>query len=221
MIDDEYEDPNFAVICPACNTAVTMQVKAEWYVSDQNSGPPQRWSAGHCPQCLAPTLYLRELLGHHPDGYDVWDSHWQVHPPQARKMSVAVPEALRNDHDEARRCLQARCYTAAAIMARRIVEGICREHGYKESLFKALAKMRDAGVIDARLYEWADSARELGNEGAHAYGGSVLRDDAEEVLNFVEALLDYLYVFQARFDAYKKRRDAQKAAPMAVAPAVS
>jgi hypothetical protein len=68
--------------------------------------------------------------------------------------------------------------------------------------------MRDDGVIDARLYEWADASRQLGNEGAHATTTPIPREDAEEILKFVEAMLDYLYVFRAQFDAFKQRRAA-------------
>lgn len=190
-----------------------MQVKGQWEAWDggENLPNPQRWTAAKCPECQSATLYLQEHIGN-PAVNDGWDDFWQAYPPQARRMSTAVPRALRADHEEARRCLQAKCYTAAAIMARRLVEGICDDQGYKSrDLYGSLRKMRDAGVIDGRLYEWADAGRQVGNEGAHASGVSVKRDDAEEVLNFVEGLLDYLYVFQARFQEFQERRDKEKA----------
>jgi hypothetical protein len=141
-----------------------------------------------------------------------WDPPWQIHPPRDRKMSTAVPKPLRLDHEEARRCFRAKCYTASAIMARRIVQGICTQQGYTQrNLFDALKAMRNADVIDDRLYEWADAARDVGNQGAHEYEVSVSREDASEVLNFTEALLDYLYVFQARYEEFKERRAAESA----------
>lgn len=184
-----------------------MLVQAVWTAWDggDNIPFPQRWTAAQCPRCLGAALYLQEDVGSLSAGG--WDEHWQVYPPQARRMSLSVPKALRVDHEEAQRCLEAKCYSAAAIMARRIIEGICRDQGYQSGdLFRRLKAMRDAGAIDARLYEWADAAREVGNEGAHASDAPVTREDAEEVLNFVEGLLDYLYVFQARFDDFKERR---------------
>lgn len=45
------------------------------------------------------------------------------------------------------------------------------------------------------------------------WGGQpqVSREDASEVLNFTETLLDYLYVFQAPYEEFKERRDAESA----------
>lgn len=202
---------NFAAACPSCDQAVIMVVKGQWETHDPEQGPPTRWSAGHCPRCEAPVLYAQDYLQVSAQDWD-WDSPWQIHPPRDRKMSTAVPRPLRLDHEEARRCFRAKCYTASAIMARRIVQGICTQQGYTQrNLFDALKAMRDADVIDDRLYEWADAARDVGNQGAHEYEASVSREDAFEVLNFTEALLDYLYVFQARYEQFKERRVAESA----------
>jgi hypothetical protein len=207
-VSDASSPETFAATCPSCDQAVIMVVKGQWEVHDPEHGPPTRWSAGHCPRCEAPVLYGQEYMQVSAQEWD-WDSPWQVHPPRDRRMSTAVPKALRLDHEEARLCFRAKCYTASAIMARRIVQGICIEQGYdKRNLFDSLKAMRDAGVIDDRLYEWADAARDVGNQGAHEYGAQVSREDASEVLNFTEALLDYLYVFQARYAEFKERRDA-------------
>jgi hypothetical protein len=129
-------------------------------------------------------------------------------------MSLAVPSALRAAHEEAHECLRAKAYNATVIMARRVLEGICQDLGYTggRNLNDRLKEMQSAGVIDSRLYDWADVIRDIGNEGAHEVGSSIARQDAEEVLAFVEALLDYLYAFRSRYDEFKARRDTQKAA---------
>lgn len=209
---DASSPENFAVTCPSCEVAVIMVVKGQWDTHNPEQGPPTRWSAGHCPRCEAPVLYGQDYMQVSAQDWD-WDTPWQVHPPQDRRMSSSVPRPLRLDHEEARRCFRAKCYSASAIMARRIVQGVCTQQGYKQrNLFDALKAMRaDAGVIDDRLYEWADAVRDVGNEGAHEYGKQVSRADASEVLNFTEALLDYLYVFQARYAEFKERRDAESA----------
>ena len=50
------------------------------------------------------------------------------------------------------------------------------------SLVQRLRKIRDAGVIDGRLVEWADDLRVLGNVGAHYTTERVTREDAEDAL---------------------------------------
>ncbi|MET9019898.1 DUF4145 domain-containing protein [Actinopolymorpha sp. NPDC004070] len=42
--------------------------------------------------------------------------------------------------------------------------------------------MKERGLIDGRLHEWAQSLRVLRNEGAHYTGSQVSREDAEDAL---------------------------------------
>ena len=53
-------------------------------------------------------------------------------------------------------------------MCRKTLEGICVRHGVKErNLVKSLEKMKIDGIIDERLFEWADVMRHAGNDAAH------------------------------------------------------
>ena len=66
--------------------------------------------------------------------------------------------------------------------------------------------MRDAGVIDGRLFEWGDSLRQERNIGAHASGQNVTNADANDVLEFAVAICEYVYVLADRYEKYKKRK---------------
>ena len=49
-------------------------------------------------------------------------------------------------------------FTATVVMVRRTLEGVCVEHGIDDTpLVKALKRMQDAGLIEGRLVEWAQS----------------------------------------------------------------
>ena len=50
------------------------------------------------------------------------------------------------------------------------------------------------------------------NSSAHFNDESVTRQDADDSLAFSEALLDYLYVLAARFEAMKQRQAEDKQA---------
>jgi hypothetical protein len=63
-------------------------------------------------------------------------------------------------------------------------------------------------VIDARLLEWADSLRVLGNAGAH-FTGQVTEQDVSDALDLIEAMLDYVYVFSAKFEQSKRAMTAR------------
>ncbi len=108
---------------------------------------------------------------------------------------------------EARACFSAKLYTAAAVMVRRTLEGMCIDQGTgKKQLFAALSDLRDAKKIEGRLFDWAQALRALGNQGAHFSKEAVGREDAQDALELAEALLDYIYVFTAKYDEFQQRR---------------
>lgn len=132
--------------------------------------------------------------------------------PAPRRLNGAVPKPLRREFEEAQTCFAARAYEATVVMVRRILEGTCRENNVQErTLVRSLAKLKEVGLIDNTLGEWADALRILGNEGAHYTGRQVPRDDSEDALAFAEALLDHIYVLQKRFDKFEKRRASKRA----------
>ncbi|MFJ8729970.1 DUF4145 domain-containing protein [Streptomyces bauhiniae] len=110
---------------------------------------------------------------------------------------------------EARACFAAKLYTATAVMVRRTLEGMCVDQGTgKKPLFAALGELRDANKIEGRLFDWAQALRVLGNQGAHFSKEAVGREDAGDALELAEALLDYIYVFTAKYAEFQRRRES-------------
>jgi hypothetical protein len=96
-------------------------------------------------------------------GGDEWDKPVRIFPPRDREEDIV--RAFK----EARTCFRAKAFTAAAIMCRKTLEGICSAHGVKSSgtLAAQLKKLKDNEVIENRLFEWAEELRTMGNEAAH------------------------------------------------------
>jgi Domain of unknown function (DUF4145) len=200
--------------CPHCSKAVLLEVLRRWYnvPEGDDAWEPHQWTAAMCTSCQSPFVLYQEREN------DDWGIPTQEYPQADRQLPWSVPQSIRDDFAQAQRCMRSRSYTAGAIMARRVVEIIRKDQGFKKgNLNAALKSMKEAGVIDARLYEWADTAREVGNEGAHDTT-PVSREDAEQVLLFVEALVDYLYVFRKRYAQFQQRREALREGRVERAP---
>jgi hypothetical protein len=69
-----------------------------------------------------------------------------------------------------------------------------------------LAKLQADGVIEKNLFEWAEALRITGNEAAHGVGTQILRADCEDILEFTEALAQYVFTYQDRFTRFKSRQ---------------
>lgn len=193
-----------AVDCPRCDVAVVAQPAGYVVYSNDREGPPERWTLLYCHK-HHPLLVLQEAYGGGM-GFDD-DSVYRVYPPPNQPLSREIPNELRDAHEEARRTFSAKAYKATVAMCGRTLEGVCEKQGVtKNSLQKSLAEMKTQGLIDKRLWDWAELLREVRNAGTHFNDEEVSRQDAEDCLTFNEALLDYLYVLKKRFDDMQLRR---------------
>lgn len=161
---------------------------------------PERVALIECQGCSRPCLYIQEDF----DG--TWCEREQLWPSPGRPVSEYVPIEIREDFNEARTCLNAGAPTAAVAMVRRALEAVCKDQGSNKSvLAHSLDELSRLGKIDGRLLEWAHKLRVLGNSAAHSTTNRISLQDAGDALSFLEALLDYLYVLAAQFDAFQRR----------------
>jgi hypothetical protein len=91
-------------------------------------------------------------------------------------------------------------------MCRRTLEAIVAERlGKKIQLAGGLAEMRKGGLIDQSLFDWAEMLRMSGNKPAHDVGGKVSKQDAEDLIDFCHALIEYIFTYRQKFDEFKDR----------------
>lgn len=198
--------------CDECGVLVDAEVLKEYQVTS----PDDDWylySFARCPRCDHPFVAVQELAFDGERG-----SPTRLYPTTSEGISSTLPAAIRAAFEEAATCYRSKAFTATAIMCRKTLEGICHEHQVAErTLAKALEKLRDTGVIDARLFEWADALRLFGNDAAHDVSVVINGSDARDILDFTRALVEYVFTFQERFQAFKKRRDLAAAGQQVLA----
>ena len=204
-----------ALECPECGKPVIAQPKGYLVYGEDQDGEDEiqiaRWTLFACEKQHPILAVETEVISEwNVDGELVsvdLDDPYRMYPPQDRVLSTEIPVQLRQIHEEARACIRAKAYTAAAVMSGRALEGVCDLSGVQgRTLYDRLARMKENGLIDGRLWEWAETLRAVRNAAAHYSNESISRRDAEDTVAFTEALLDYLYVLTARFNALKERR---------------
>ncbi len=167
-----------------------------------------RYTFAKCPRCARPFLMLQVDEG---SGFS---EPSQIYPAKEKTVSPTIPKTIRSAYEEAQACFGTKAFTAAAIMCRKTLEGICEEHKVTgRNLASALKDMKDQGIIENRLFEWADALRISGNEAAHSVSVTVSAQDARDILEFTNALLEYVFTFQDKFEQFKKRRGKSGVAP--------
>ena len=203
------------ISCPDC------EAKVDAKILNQVPGPrEEELDGGGFDIRLAERYSLLEctacgqiLLAHQQEApweEDLWSEPQRVYPPE-REAHHGLPVGIRESFRETLSCHAAGHYTATALLCRRTLEMVCKDlDPTTEGLFAGLKKLRDEEKIDRRLFEWADALRKDGNFAAHRPAWTINKDDATDLVHFTAAILDYVFILTARFEAFSKRR-AKKA----------
>src|SRR5262245_28292034 len=132
--------------------------------------------------------------------------------PTSRQVSTdGVPTSVARAYSTAARAFVVGLYEPCVIMCRKCIEALCRELGAtKGNLKERLVALLDAGQIDQKLLAWADELRLIGNDAAHDLDIVIEQVDARDALDFVEAILLYVFSLSRRFEEFKNRRAANR-----------
>ena len=188
--------------CSRCQAIVDAK-ELHHFIDNEPDGDAVKgkWTLCQCPKCTLPLLTVQVDFG------DGWDSPTRVYPARSKELGRSVPKSIREAFKEASVCFRSKAYTASAIMCRKTLEGLCVEHGIKErNLSTSLKRLKAKGFIEERLFEWAEALRTLGNEAAHGVEIIVNAQDAKDMMEFTEALCEYVFTYRDKFERFKKRR---------------
>ncbi len=196
--------------CPDCSRWANAEVLGTAYqqVDDDNPSFGIRVLLCKCQPCGHTVVLSQsfEQFGDWPNDVD-WYQLTRVWPMPHATFSAQSPDPISRDFDEAHRCLSVQAFTGAAMLARRVLEGIATDLGATGStLFARLQNLQDRTLIDGRLVQWAHALRIVGNDAAHNVAEPVSADDARDALAFAQALGDYVYTFRARYSEFAQRR---------------
>ena len=102
-------------------------------------------------------------------------------------------------------------FDPSALMCRKCLEGVCRILGVTgRNLSHRLEKLKTEKHIDERFLKWGHQIRLIGNEAAHDIDTPVSKKDAQDILEFTEAILIYVFSLTKRYEALMERRKASK-----------
>jgi hypothetical protein len=199
--------------CPDCDAKVHGKLIAE-KVFEYYDRESERFVFLECPGCHKPLLGRSDYIEFETE--DGFDSGWttnlvRLYPQPHKKLDPLIPHQVIQSLEDARKCYQAKVYTASAVMCGRALEAICKEKTGESTLAKGLKSLKSQNLIDNRLFDWGDALRKERNIGAHASDETVTRTDARDILDFANAIVEYIYVMTAKYEAYQDRKTKRAA----------
>ena len=193
--------------CEECEKIVKALVIGD-YMTETSQEEPILVSFLKCPRCAGPMIVWQD-----PGGAG-WSEPYRMYPPEEYEIFFGFPEEIRFLLIEAYQCYKHKTYTASVIMCRKTLEGICYLNGIKRksmSLPKRLQKLKEKGIIDNQLHEWAKVIKDAGNDAVHFSLVTFSKQDAHDILDFTRALADYIFNLREKFEKYKKRQTSRRA----------
>lgn len=192
--------------CPHCESKVDCEEKGHINLDLEQTFIPTKVVLLECKVCHNPLLGLTETIQIDADTWG-WETPSRLWPTPESDIDWNIPEIARISLIEAKICFKAKAYSACAVMCGRAIEGVCKQHDPNiKTLASGIKKLREDGVIDDRLYSWAEALRENRNLGAHATTEKVSKDDARDLLDFCGAICEYVFVLNEKFEQFKNRR---------------
>lgn len=195
--EQKVKDFDLSYYCPECKQQVRGVPLTEAFY--EHSGISDQW-AHLIAQC--PTKYCGlAFIVYDRLNYRVA----RVYPypsTEAKDFHEGIPEPIREDMAEARRCMYADAYKGVVVMCRRVVQQVVKNKisdpkvwGMK--LYQQIEELFKAGLITKSLKDASTEIRYFGNFGAHPQDDgldSISYDDANTINAFTRDLVVDLYV---------------------------
>jgi hypothetical protein len=194
------------VECQECRASVEAHEAGSFERFASGSEPSALFTLLSCLNCGAPILIKRLNLGNLVKG-DKWDRPRRLFPAGELHVNPNAPVNVKLLFEEASAYHRAREYTTAFAMCRKTLMEVAAIRKLKAtSLGGALCAMRDADLIDDRLFEWWTSLPFAGADGKEIFRLPLSKSEAEDALEFTAAFLDYIFSYRDRFEHFRKRQ---------------
>jgi len=199
------EENNMIFDCPHCLSKVDAKVLAEYEVPPTEDTDPYKYYFLVCQICNTVMVGLSDYLQFGWEEYS-WSDPERLWPKPKRNYDFKVPILVHQSIEEAEKCFYARAYSACAVMCGRALEAICSEKTSKKSLYEGLQELKKKKIIDDLIFDWGETLRKERNIGAHASTENITQKDAGDILDFTNAIVDYIYILSEKYKDFQDRK---------------
>lgn len=181
-------EKNNSIYCCSCKKATSLTPRSRYSKSGS-----EYW-IGECNSCNFFFLIKSKLI----------NGNWcilKIYPNTLpESIDSNLPDFLKNDLSEANICFASKCYKAAALMSRRVLQMCCLNQNapLEKKLIEQIDWLLEQQIITAKLQKWAHQVRIVGNEAAHEQEKNlkeaVSKEDAEDIMKLLKAIVGILYI---------------------------
>jgi hypothetical protein len=205
------------IICPVCGAATSLNPVL---IKDNHAFMPDRSSDTESVYEKAVVRAIKEAEYPYKVSYGIYqcqacgerfvakfeeyvDKDWvAVYPIPHKPVSEEMPQPIKSEFEEANLCFAVGAYRACASMCQRVLESLCQN-----KTVSGLNQLKDDGIISSTLFDRTTEIRLWAGITKHKpLTESVSKEDAEQLLLYLEMILNAVYVEPKRFDALRQKR---------------
>lgn len=199
-------NPPSIALCPHCGNVNEHRLlhRQDFYKDVGEYIDQCWWAILECSTCTGLSLYTDQW----DETHEQWTSKL-IYPIQMIAPAEA-PKTIQRLFYEAL-SVKHRVPSLSAVGIRKCLEAICRDKGAtKTNLASSIRELGAKGILPETLVTMMDSSRIIGNLGAHATSGEVAEEDANILVDFCLAILEYVYVAPNKIASIEKRLGSLK-----------
>lgn len=199
------------ITCPFCMERGNFSVAFDAEKKKPDGSKVLHFSTLQCGNCIGYVMVLWSATS----SCGVGGMHDYRVLPWAQRIEKAPPE-WQSDVGrywlQAHRSLQDENWDAAAVMARSSLQIALRDQGATgNNLKQEIDDLGNKGLIPPVMRDWSHEVRELGNYSAHPTPeqAPTSPQDAKDIVQFTDYLLEYLYTIPHRIAEYRARKSEE------------
>ena len=136
-------------------------------------------------------------------GGEKWSA---VYPIPHKPVAQEIPEPIKSEFEEAYLCFAVEAYRGCLLVCKTALIHMQREQGVSN-----LKELKDKGIISNMLYGQADQVRLWANMIGHEeMPETISKEDTEQLLVYLETLLNNVYVEPKRLSALSGKLEQLK-----------
>lgn len=193
------------ITCPFCFERGQFEIEFHAEKKKPNSEKRLNFDTLRCGNCSGYVMVLWSAIEHGSGIYDYRVLPW---PLKFEDFPKHWPETVGRYWIQAKRSLQVENWDAVAVMARSALQAALRDcQASGKNLRQEINDLAESGILPPIMKEWSDHVRELGNDSAHPAPNQSPTNpqDALDITNFLDFLLEYLYSLPDQIKQYRKR----------------
>jgi hypothetical protein len=126
-----------------------------------------------------------------------------VYPIPHKAVANEISQPIKGEFEEACLCFAIGAYMACVAMCQITLESL-----WQNQKVSGLNQLRDDGIISQRLWDRATEIRLWGDIVKHEpLAEPISKDDARELLTYLEDILNHVYAEPAHYKARKQKRE--------------